>query len=330
MGLLGDDHLYLCDEDVRSGLYLRQLDTEAAARGALIIMNPPSDAQHYAYVRQYPEVAVSCINDGAYSDDDLLAAFQAGTLEAYLISSYSVPLERLAKKGYISPITDPAILAVAEQMDDGLLAACKVDGQLYALPITGFITAYLYNRYNAEMLGFTSDTLPKTFPEVIRLLADWEDRFWNEFPDYIPFWDNYLKSSLYRTVYRNYCAYIAREGQPMHFDTPLFRKLLETMASVDLDAVAHDLGMDDDGIWEKFSLLNDMSGFEIIDSREPVAILPLALDDGLLPVIPVELRVMMINARSTRQKEATDYLRCVAENYPYDSERRDFFPPAKR
>ncbi len=323
-GMLGRGCLYVADE--WRGIAVRELNRDAARQGALVVMNAPWAMQHNAFLREHPDVSVTVTDDALYTWEELTNQLfmQTAGFDLLGVDLQNIPFEKLARKGYLARITDPALLAVADTMEPSVIDACRVDGDLYAMPVSYEDFPLSYDSVMAEEMGL--DKLPSSFMELLDFIEAWPGAYAEAWPEYAPMIDDSLDVTLYQMMYQHYVATLQQENQPLRFDTPLFRKLIARLGEIDFDALESALELDTEARWDKQALFNTNMATDFDDPDSSCKRLILSLDADTEPVFPTTLRVMTVNASSARLGEAMQYLLTMAQNYAPAAEGVQFFP----
>jgi len=130
--------------------------------------------------------------------------------------------------------------------------------------------------------------------------------------------------------------YCRAQGEPLTFDTPVMRKLLAKLESIDFTPLSENVSFDDDNNTLSRVVVYSSSAYEegsaplfsfnntITCSRyasymnwefEPT---PLALDAGMPAVLDAQMTVLILNQKSADNEEAIRYMQYCAENmYPF-------------
>ncbi|HNW85566.1 MAG TPA: hypothetical protein PLP25_04805 [Candidatus Limiplasma sp.] len=313
-----------------NGLIVRGLDMPGIEKGALTIYGEYGSSGHQAFVTANPQALINCSEDYYNSLEQFTNAMVSGNgaMDILELDSDYSPLRRLIEKGYALDLSAyPDIQAVAANMDPKFLDICTLDGKLYGLPITMSANAFGYNATVLEQLGLTEADLPTTFMDFLDFVENWQDDYGEDHTDVMLLDSGSVKESLVGWLMTDYTAYLTQQGQDLSFDTELFRKLMARIDSIDFT----DLEMPADGNEEEF--YSRMALFTTYFNvaypsqyRYDTKLMPMQLDEGIDPVYPATLQVMIINPRTTRLDQAIQYMTVYAQNLEPTSAKITLFP----
>lgn len=312
------------------GLSLYQLDSENLSKGALRIYGEMGSEAHKSFVKNHPEIPVEVGEDYTTSLEAITQAMVSDTnpYDVLILSLNFMPVDRLLKKGYcadLSAYTD--LKALVDQMYPEFAQVLQQDGKLYGVPTEATAYTYGVNMELWEELGLTEDDLPTSIPQLLDFAANWVYDYGEDNPDIFLF--NYGESAmmLFSLILQDYMAYTQYKGEPMLFDTPAYRAMIDAYEKVDFSEI--DGLMDTDSIYipsdkALFSLYNTVVPVQYQDER--VTPLYLSFVDGEEAAVPVSLSVMIINPKTTRMDSAVLYMRNYLENLPKDGAYVTLFP----
>ncbi len=335
-GLMGEDMFFVQSYDA---VHIRKMDDRIMAEGALTLYGSYYDTAHNGFLAAHPEIPVTVFADYFSSLETLTAAMVSGesTVDVLGLGTSYDPVQRLIDKGYALDLSgSEKLTALVDSMYPALKEVLMRDGKLYAVPINIYGNGLTVNLTAWEALGYTEEELPTTFMELMDIAEDWLDDFDEDDYEYNFFNGTGIKSTLLRMMMENFVNYCIREGEPFAFDGPVFQKLMHRIDAIDFSVAedVYDAQSDDDpdAFWSKESLFIDYSSpFDIqyaqsrygsYESRS----LFLSLDEGLEPVVPAELTVMIVNPRSAHVEQAILYLENLVDYYAPEKENVVFFP----
>jgi hypothetical protein len=216
------------------------------------------------------------------------------------------------------------VMEAVQSMYPVIAGAVTRDGKLYGVPVRMSGETFGLNRALWEDLGFAEDEIPTTFYELIEFAANWDPA---EYPE-INLFDQSSshKELLLGRLNDLYIAYQSKQGQALDFDTELYRKLIKAMDGMEDQDFSDMEAGDEEEFWSRETLFNTYipigqyySGWE-----HEAMILP--LDEGLEPVIPVSLDVLIINPRTTRPDQTLMYLASCVKYFDPESANISMFP----
>ena len=316
-----------------NGLVVRQLDPPGIEDGALTIYGDYNSKGHLAFTAQNPSVAVTCSDNYYSSLEEFTNAMVANTDTVDVLrldSSYS-PLETLVAKGYAMDLSgDAELTAYAQSLYPEFADFCSVDGKLYAVPISLYATTIGYSKTVwSETLGLTEADLPTSLYGLLDFVENWGYDYADDYPDLKLFENSSAKSTLLNLVFENYIAYYDQLGEPLTFDTELFRKLIQKIDGIDFSEIdpAEDEA-DTDEFWNRSAVFSEYvsisSPADVLSDYATPLVLP--LDDGMQPVISTNLSVLIINPRTTRSEQALAYLHTYVQNNDEERDNITLFP----
>ncbi len=325
-----------------SGVIIRGLNADAAAGGALTIYGEYGSDAHQAFVAEHPNIPVTSTSANYENIQQLTAAMLSGgsAVDVLRLGSASVPLKRLIDKGYALDLKDyEGIAAVVDQMYPALSSYIRRGDKLCALPISAESHSIGVNlSVWKENLGLPEANLPKSFAELLDFIRDYAYDYGRAHPDVSLFSDVGVRDLLFNALIEQYVAYDLKNESTIRFDTALFRKLLGKLEAIDYEAIepnaqAGEAGGNNaeaaDGFWQKPSLFTfnaDPLRVSAYGSDQEPTPLPLPLDSGLAPVVPVRLTVLTVNPRTAHAKQAAQYLAEYAKRYAPDADGIALFP----
>jgi len=302
-----------------NGLVIRGIDLPGIEKGALTIYGDYGSSGHQAYLAAYPQALVTCSQDYYNSLEQFTNAMVSGNgaMDVLRLDSDYSPLTRLIDKGYALDLSAyPDLVAVANAMDPNLTKIGMKDGKLYGIPVDITANSFGYNEGALETLGLTVADVPTNFMALLDFVANWQDDYGEDHPDMMLFDSGSVKQTLLDWLMTDYVAYLTKQGQPISFDTDLFRKLMEKLDSIDYT----DLDAPQDST-EKDAYYNKTGVFTMYANvtypgyyREEQKFVALPLDEGMDPVFPAMVQVMIINPRTTHLEQAVQYLTTYVQN----------------
>lgn len=327
-GLLGGTMYFEAGYD---GVIIRGLDMPEVEAGALTIYGNYNSRAHNAFLAAHPEIPVTLSSDWYEDLEGFTAAMVSGetTVDVLGLNSNYAPLQRLIDKGYAMDLSgNEKLVQLVDSMYPAIAEACKKDGKLYALPVSLDGWTITLENEAWEELGFTEEDIPTTFLELLDFVDTWGEEYAEDNPDYKLFDDGDVQYYLLRYLMENYVAYEKQQGADLDFDTELFRKLMQKFDSIDFSNFTDGVSRDDEEFWNLKTIFRTYmpAFYYYYYNSQDITSLPLALDEGLEPVIATDLTVLIINPRTTRPEQAMAYLENFASFYDPESANVSMFP----
>lgn len=303
-----------------NNLYIRDADPAKLPAHTLTVYGNYGDTAHRAAQALMPEVPV-LLRDREYfgSAQELGQALVSGenTIDVYFLDYSFIDVMNLMKKGYAHDLSGSQRLQEhVDKLYPMFKEAGMLDGKLLMVPVETSIG----NTLTAFSSRFeqTGLTIPQTYAQLIELVAAWPDTYAEQYPDMKPLQtEDYRRELMYlgMELYQNLRAY---QGQELHYDDPLFRKMMAAMDQLDtrdLDQVVDYSSMEDmEAFFSQEPLLMQSGGMQPSSFQyapKEQRLVMLAADEGEPAPVPVMLRLAAINPRSANIDLALQYL----ENY---------------
>lgn len=321
--ILGDERYAYLDSN-GDALIVRELDQIDLSKGVLTIMDDIDNSPHDEIMARNPSLAVSMQGGATVDFSQIAAAMVSGdaAIDIITLDSQYSPIEQIIDKGYAADLSGyPAIMESVSQMDQGLISLLMRDGRLYGVPIQLLDYGMSYDREVLEELGISEGELPQTYLELLDFIADFASDYGEEHDDIKLFDDLEVKRKLFEIILNQYTSELARSGDLLTFDTPLFRRLMTAFEAIDFSEIdPYELYGDD--IWEQGGEMDEFfSKRALLTARYNSYTAPyefgahgaympiiLPLDEGMTPLAAVRLAVMVVSSRTDNMDEAVFYL----------------------
>lgn len=305
--ILLNDELYGCVH--QNMLILRALDQPELAQGALSIIGGDGSVAHKNFISNHHEVAITMSHNNYSTVSDFATDIISGenAIDIIILSCSDYPIEQIINKGYVADLSDyPQIVDTASQMNPALTSCLMRDSKLYGIPMHVKSYGMGYDISLANGPGLSQEDLPTTYLELLEFIANFQYAYGEEHPEVNLFGNFNFKEIVFTNMLSRYTSELLRNGEKLHFDTPLFRKLITV-----------------NDFYEKQALLwNDVAfegpyQFREIRSTQPL-ILP--LDEGMQPLAESQVLAFFVNARTEHMDQAILYLaEYIREFNPYTS-----------
>lgn len=281
-----------------------------------------------AFADQYPQVPVyqmsSDFNDLAGLNQQMSAG--ANAPDVVDISYSSVSLDRLISKGYCADLSGyPEIKTFVDSLYEPFRQAVTgPNGEIYAVPYSAVSwRGYSINKKIMDEMGLTMDEMPTNLVELCAFITRWNDEFVEEFINYGPISTSNYKEAMFNLVYREYIAYCNFTGQPLKFDTPVFREAVAAVEAMRTDELQDALKRKADPEQSDykqglFSTENMLVGNFSELYTEPsefsnFIFVPMTLTGDTPYVIETEVRYYIMNPKSQHKDLAAALLNCLIE-----------------
>ena len=310
-------------------IYLRRVARGETIPRALRISGIQEDS-YRAFGEKYPQIPVVLRDGNFQSAETLMQDMAGGGSDLYCLQINTLDYLALMEKGFAASIPQSETLQTyVREMYPFIQEELFSHGELAAFPVALSATIMGYSKKALDELGLKEADLPRTIPQMLEFITQWEERFGEDHPS-LALFDGEIYGDptdmFFGWLLETYQAYYQTLGEDLTFDTPLFEKLLAALDSADFSgAQAKDVqqamasgsravsvvtvgGVVDAPATALFTIYHQAVvedyGF-LFNSFEP---LPLALDECLDPVIPANLSVYIINPYSQSKDLAIAYL----------------------
>ena len=262
----------------------------------------------------HPEVTIHPSPHTAYfSTTQLVGQLISGEFayDVFTMESDSFDIGRLIEKGYCAEL--PATGRIGQELSrmyGSIFDQVSRNGKIYAVPCALSMRYLMYDPAGWEAAGFTEADVPTSFPELLDFLERWVERIAEEPEDNISVSNMFDETRYHEGSYvlyltdllmDHYMMQMSFAGEPLRFQTPLFRDLLERCRKIGMDLYRYE------PIHKgEMQLLMEYQGMRDLDK-----LVPLRLTEDQPVLIHAGLRVHMLNAASKQKELAIDYLEDV-------------------
>lgn len=294
--------------------YLRHLDIHRSTRELTLPpeLYSPWDS-NATFLGEHPDVALRFANWwmwGPSTGEEYQEAIE--NLEADILHCFVdyTSWQALKEEGYTADLSASAVL---QQTIEGMYSAfhdvCMQDGRAIGIPFASYIgktTLQINREALLEETGLTEDQLPKTFLELPEALSRSMAQDTQTGIDGEPL-DKSAAKMLCEAFMEQYIAYYESRGEPLVFDTPLFRAGLALRDDVPaLPSIIEESG---------WCNMVRYSGERMYVDQMP-SILPLPLDAEHPYTLPITLGLLFVNPNSPNMDLAIAYLEGAVQNMP--------------
>ncbi len=305
-----------------NGVFVRNTDPEFMPAGSLSVYQGNTDQATMAFTAKYPDVPVTFSQDTYFDSAQAMAQAMVSGDSSFDIYRFSINYQdftTLLDKGYCADLgASPVLAEQIGKMYPFLQQVVSRDGKFYALPVEMYSYGLSYSPKNWKDAGIGEERLPKTFLELIDFMNWWAQEGKDAHPDLMLL----EGTSDYRTTMMAmaiglYVQDCQARGEDLAFDTPLFRKLMAAVESLDTQELDVPLaeGESDEELYNGKSLFMNYYDWLYFqsDADDYSRPLPLPLDEGMPIHIPTYVQVMFINPNSKNFDMALRYLETTLE-----------------
>lgn len=246
-----------------------------------------------------------------------------GSTDIYVLPYEGTDFNALKKRGYLADLSDNAEIAdCVNRMYPYIQDAMKQDGKIICVPVglSGQTMGFNYKAWSK--IGGTEEELPKTWDEFLDWLEKLPERLAGTEVKLTQ--DEYMADSMSGMLFSNivyeYQIMKDSKGEELVFNTPLLKKLLDRVNNFDFRALGLKSWTENDGdntvyYSENGAVLSPYTtspmGQEYEGNGEPM---PLSLEEGEDPIIPVQIYVACVNPFSEHAAEAKEFLALAMDN----------------
>ena len=258
---------------------------------------------------------------------DLTGALNAHSddYDIYILQVNSSEYGALYDRGFLRPMENEAIQDFVATLYPNFMDAVTLDGNVVALPLEMGCYTIAYNPNVLEELGYTTEDLPASWPEMVRFLANLAPRL--EDTDYTAFcadqWVSFVRDDLAELILSAACQKIHETGTG-ELNTPEMAEMLDTLAGIDFEALGAKASRDDEGDYNDEMYLFDTYGnVNVSQGTTEFVPLMLSLEEGGEPMTPAEITVAVVNPYSRNPQAAEEFLATLIDELP-DTTRVNF------
>ncbi|MDL2206959.1 ABC transporter substrate-binding protein, partial [Eubacteriales bacterium OttesenSCG-928-N13] len=228
--------LYVVSSDNKT--IVRNTDPAYKQGGALRINGLYYDMVANKFQEEYPDVPLVMTPDYYPTSEAYTSNMTSdAACDLYVLDLTGDIAETLAAKGYLGDLSTSETLrdAIAKMYPD-ISDALLRDGKLIAFPQRYEAHTYGYAPKTFEKVGLTEQDVPKTFAQLMQFIDRWEQELSAQFPEITLFNDQedmVFKNTLFHEIMSTYVSQLRKNNQPIEFDTPVFKSLLEQLNKTD-------------------------------------------------------------------------------------------------
>ena len=322
--LLPDGRILLWSNDVAM---IRNTDPALRSEGSLVI-------QDYIYSESLPDtvydfgsvrgdLSVVLRREGDASQVLQAMMNRDAQVDIYSLEYSSSQFEALRSRGFLADLSGNTQLAEAvSRMVPFMQDALQQDGKIIAAPVSLYGSFLGYRPKVWEKLGFTEEDLPKTWDQFFDLLESLPEKMEGSEYAILETWTSResFRSFIMTTLINQYQIFLNSGDREYAFNTPLLRNLMDRLDRLDYDALGMRTQAEEEDAEEgmvqeyKTPLFECYTQVTVASWGSDDAVLPLSLEEGEEPVLPVTLHVAFVNPYSENAEAAAEYLAMSLNN----------------
>jgi ABC-type glycerol-3-phosphate transport system substrate-binding protein len=281
----------------------------------------------FSFIDVYPETTMDLVMH-------MMGGDSAADIYALSLSDYN--MDSLYEKGYYASLEDNGIInSSVNAMYPFIKDVLMRDGKIIAMP---FYTNNRVNAYNPsafEAVGLTEKDVPKTYLELFDFMKVWGEKYAEQFPSMSLFGygaePKVYKQIVAMSIVEEHAYACRRRGEPVVYDTPEIKELLEKLMAVDFSVINAIMPEPNSN---EYMTLNDWPRqlFAIWNGASTEAgytdfftYMPLDLPGNEQPVVLAEVQALIINPYTQNYDAALKFVEYMAANLS-DTLRANLMP----
>lgn len=266
---------------------------------------------------EYPDVMVDVIRANNGDTLERLTTenlSQNSTIDLFFLPSDLIDHREIFSRGFAAAIRSDKLVANVQQMYPQIQEMLLQDQQLLGYPAELVVGYFTVREELLEKSGLGE--VPETLGEYLDMLLQWYELYAEEQPGYafneyrsIEQQQQYLLQYIITQYVRTYAA----DETPLSFDTPVFRSLMEQLASLSLWEGTEEAAADQ----SIFVTRNSMSPFIRLlnpDSIGEESILPPVFELGDTPLFSANMMYFIVNPHSEHYDDAIAFLEFYSDH----------------
>lgn len=273
------------------------------------------------FAEKYPDVPLY-VQPSTGDTQDMIRALTAEEDASDVVRLYAdaVSFPELAQSGCLLDLSGyPAIAEYTAQLYPVFRDYVTDDGAIYGVPVTaGSYNGFFINRKLWEKVGFTGEDIPTNLVELCAFITRWNDEYALKYPDYAALdgVENYRRDMV-TLILESWTDYCEATGQPLHFDDPVLRELLNALAGMRTDKIEETLKVTDPEksdyktglIWQNCQLVGNWAAY--MEKESDRIFIPMTLTEDT--PLTVEVQTLQLLAVSAGTKEADNAVKLLEE-----------------
>ena len=332
---LSGGYVALAYED---GIRICKCDPEAVVDAPLSFVGQTYDLPIEDYSKQHPGAAFAFGDFFPMNTMELVAHMMSGegSADIYVLNAGDYNLDALFEKGYYAGLEgSAAVRDTVDAMYPFIRDQVKRDGKIIALPFFSYYTLNTYNPKAFEEVGLQAADVPTTYEELLDFITLWGAEYREEFST-MSLFGQMVDTKLYRRLIaqqiledRKYDC--IRLGQPVTYDTPEMRALLNKLVATDFETLN---ALAPDASYNEYADLDHpprqlLAVMQTASTQKAYTdffcYMPLRLNKNKEPIIVCNPQVLIVNPYSRNFEAALAFAEYVAGNLS-NMQRTDMMP----
>jgi ABC-type glycerol-3-phosphate transport system substrate-binding protein len=197
------------------------------------------------------------------------------------------------------------------------------DGKIVALPFIAKYNTYNYNPQAFEAAGLSEKDVPQSYDELLDFIIKWGADYAEQYPSMSLFgYDadpKLYKRIVARSIIEDRMYTCLRRGEPVTYDTPEMKALLEKLVAADFSVIN---ALTPESTANDYMTMNDwpkqlfhMTGASTETSyTDFFSYMPLKLSESEQPVVLAEIQALIINPYTQNYDAAQRFVEFMAVN----------------
>lgn len=291
---------------------------QAQEKSVLRIAGGAQDSAYEAFINTHGDIEViTDIPDASAQEMQFYVETGTSDIDIFLLD-VSAGYRYVREKGYFTPLSGSALLMdAAASYYDPIRDALFAGDDLIAVPAYFSLSCFTVNETLWKEC-LPEESVPETYLELLDLMERWPDEYEEAYPDILPVEFGGNTVQLLKEFTRQYIFQSLREGSELSFETEKYRSMLERILA--LNPKGNTTEAEEEAYNSKTKLITLFPwvpyGITYEEEERIVPIPPLGISPGDERIIPVQMRVYIVNPESANKEAAIAYLEAVAANLP--------------
>lgn len=299
------------------GLFICSIDPEKAPKRVLKVSGDYSSEATGKFLADHPDLALDFVDSNMYSIESISTTLASGDAPDIFVFGTYGNIGALIEKGYAADLSGSAeLMAAADKLYPQIKDAIIYDGKLYGYPRWFSMGLWSYAPKAFEEVGLGD--FPETMAEFMDLVVLWERDYQEDYPEkkLIDFYDD-PKTMLFSLILQQYVAFATKPDEPISFNTPEFRAVMEK-----LDSLPMEFETDDDDNYARAMtveyvepMIETYGYLEGYYNEYPkMLMLPPKLSADSEPFAAADMDMYVVNPNSEMIDLAIEYIVFMTEN----------------
>lgn len=321
--LLPDGRMMVVTRDTLS---TRGLNPDLVPKGQLRIYGSFESGVHSKAARALKGMPVRFL-DKAYfgTAQELGQALVSGedSIDILFLDAMNMDLETIKNKGYYQDLNQSQLLkSFVQKTYPDIQKMADHGGKLSMIPVQVSGSRLGYSEKLLKEIGIEP---PETFQAFCELIAHWDEKYGEAFPNYLPVITDDYPGYLMDLALNLYTDYCAATGETWSFASPLLKEMLLQAEAVRQTAPSKPINWESpeaakmmSELYEKREIFStdsfgDLEQAEVMRGMAEIKPLQLKIKEGTPVYQPVGLRVVVINPKSKQLDSAIKYMEAYVE-----------------